>query len=80
MNRKEKEQIAAFGLIAMGLFCVFYGLWNYWLWVSLQHVINFAWFLLFEASGIVLAILGVVYTFLSYSYFNRINKINQSLK
>jgi hypothetical protein len=80
MNRKEKEQVVALGLVALGLFLVFYGFYNYYLYVTLQYVINFAWFLLFLSAGIPLAALGVVYTVISYSYFDRIKKINRSLK
>ncbi len=80
MNRKEKERTVALGLVAVGLFCVFYGVYNYYLFQALQQVINFAWFVLFEVSGIPLAILGGVYTVLSYSYFSRIRKINKSLE
>ncbi len=80
MNRKEKERAVALGLIAIGLFCVFYGVYNYYLFQTLQQVINFAWFLLFMVSGIPLSALGVVYTVISYSYFNRIKRLNESLK
>ena len=80
INRKKKEREFSLGLIAIGLCSVSYGLWNYWLWTSLQHVINLTWFLLFDLLGIILTSLGAVYAVLSYSYFNRINKINKSLK
>ncbi len=80
MNRKEKERAVALGLIAIGLFCVFYAVYNYYLFQTLQHVINFAWFLLFLVSGIPLALLGVVYSVIAYSYFNRIKRLNESLK
>jgi len=80
MNRKEKERVVALGLVAIGLFCVFYGFYNYYLFQTLQQVINFAWFLLFLVSGIPLAALGIVYSVISYSYFNRIKRLNESLK
>ena len=80
MNRKAKEQAVALGLVVFGLFLVFYGFYNYYLYVTLEFMINFAWFLLFLCAGIPLAALGVVYTVISYSYFDRIKKINRSLK
>jgi hypothetical protein len=80
MNRKTKEMVFALSLVVVGSFSVFYGVWNYVLFITLQHAINFAWFLLFLLSGIALAVLGAVYIFLSFAYFNRIKRINKSLE